>query len=570
MGEIRWTTAQREAIDARGCSIAVSAAAGSGKTAVLTRRIIERICDPDGACDLSRLLVVTFTKAAASELVSRISEALAEEQAVHPENAHIRAQSLLLSSAHISTIHSFCLDLIRTNFQKCNLPPDVSAADETEIRLMMNRIMDELISDYFENELLDGEEPIEDFGRFSDIFGDISHGEKLSETLISLYDALFEKADFLDELVRFREMAESAAKNGFDGSAWEVCIREYLLRCLAHYRKIYADAMRLAPEKPFKVIAAEKDAIDRVYDFALKGASYEKIGELLRDISFSRLTGVSSDPFLSKFSDFRKDFKDDLKDLIARYYSYSEKALSLCFEKTAEAMGMLEKILRSFENRFSEEKTRRKWITFGDMERYALDLLYDRKNDAPTALALSLRGAYDEIYIDEYQDTNEIQDKIFQLIAREDNRFNVGDIKQSIYGFRGAKPEIFSSLLKTRPKYQKDEKNKAVKIFLSENFRSSAEILSFCNGIFEKLMNVDEIRYGEDEKLYCGSGKLQDAEKGNDGGGLVIWKIRQIRRQVLLALKPKACVCPTKSLGRRQLSCLWCSSVCSSPSCRCS
>ena len=140
MAEVRWTPAQSDAIHAKDRSIAVSAAAGSGKTAVLTRRIIEKVCAPDGSGDISRLLVVTFTKAAAAELVSRISDALATKLSEEPENAHIRSQSLLVSSAKISTIHSFCLDLIRTNFQKLDIPPDFSAGDETEIKLMMNEI----------------------------------------------------------------------------------------------------------------------------------------------------------------------------------------------------------------------------------------------------------------------------------------------------------------------------------------------------------------------------------------------------------------------------------------------
>lgn len=194
---------------------------GSGKTAVLTRRIIERVCAPDGSGDLSRILVVTFTKAAASELVSRISDALADELAKHPENRHIYSQSLLVSSAHISTIHSFCLELIRTNFQKLGVPADFSAADETEITLMMKRLADELISDYFEGEISPDEEKIEDFARFADTFGDISNMEKLSETMLSLYRSLSSTSGFLDNIDRFRLAYEKAAADGFDGSVWE-------------------------------------------------------------------------------------------------------------------------------------------------------------------------------------------------------------------------------------------------------------------------------------------------------------------------------------------------------------
>ncbi|MBR7162318.1 MAG: UvrD-helicase domain-containing protein [Clostridia bacterium] len=507
MAEVVWTPAQRDAIESKGYSVAVSAAAGSGKTAVLTRRIIERVCEEDG--DISRVLVVTFTKAAAAELVSRIADALSKKLAENPENAHIRKQSLLVSSAHISTIHSFCLDLIRTNFQKLNVPPDFSAGDETEIRLLMNEIAEELISDYFEGELAQGEEEIPDFGKFADTFGDITKSEKLSQTLISLYLSVSSTVDSLERIEYFRELSERAARDGFDGSPWELCLREYLTEFLLHYERIYEDAVNRAKSdkkfaKPLGIIAEEWNMIERVRTSAQKGVPYETIGRLLSEMTFARLTGVSGDVHLAAFSNFRKEFKDDLKKVIKDYYSYSVEALKDCFTETALAMKNLGAFLRAFEKRFSEEKRRRKLITFGDMERYALDLLYDRKHDAPTELALSLREAYDEIYIDEYQDTNELQDLIFRLISREDNRFNVGDIKQSIYAFRGAKPELFSKLLDSRPKYTKGCSEKAVKIFLSENFRSSVEILSFCNGVFEKLMNAREIRYGEDERLHPG------------------------------------------------------------------
>ena len=511
MGAVTWTPAQKDAIDSRGYSIAVSAAAGSGKTAVLTRRIIERVCAEDG--DISRVLVVTFTKAAAAELVSRIADALSAKLAENPENAHIRKQSLLVSSAHISTIHSFCLDLIRTNFQKLNIPPDFSAGDETEVRLLMNEIAEELIDDYFEGELAPDEEAIEDFGTFADLFGDVARSEQLSKTLISLYLSISSTVDSLEKIEYFRALAEKAATEGFDGTPWELCIREYLLQFLSHYSRIYEDAVQRAKSdkkfaKPLAVIAFEWDEIEKVRTSVEKGIPYREISPLLCALqgSFARLTGVSGDLHLARFSKFRTECKDDLKKIVKDYYSYSESALTACFAETADAMRKLGCFMRTFDKRFTEEKRRRKMITFGDMEQYALRLLWNKKEKKPTELAIALREAYDEIYIDEYQDTNELQDTIFRLISKEDNRFNVGDIKQSIYAFRGAKPDIFSSLLDSRPKYREGMEEKQAKIFLSQNFRSSTEILEFCNGVFEKLMNAKEIRYGEDERLYPGRG----------------------------------------------------------------
>ncbi len=514
MGSVRWTPAQADAIYSRGSSIAVSAAAGSGKTAVLTRRIIERVCAEDGSGDISRILVVTFTKAAASELVSRIADALADELAKNPDNRHIRTQSLLISSAHISTIHSFCLDLIRTNFQKLGIPADFSAASEAEISLMMKDIAEELISDYFEGELLPGEEKIEDFAYFADTFGDISRTDKLSETIISLYRSLSATLDFLELPKIYSLSAREAAMDGFDGSAWETVLRAYLVDFLRHYERIYRDAVEhiTAHDELAKYLPVFADELDEIEKLLrdTEICSYAEIGALLRSHKSVRLPvvrGVVGDKQMNFFKESRSDFHKDVKKLAEGAFSFAEKDLKAALLGTAEVLSSLSIFFATFEKRFEAEKRRRKIITFADMERLALTLLWDREHDAPTELARSLRDAYDEIYIDEYQDTNEIQDKIFLLVSRENNRFNVGDIKQSIYSFRGAEPSIFETLLAHRPKYTADETHPAVKIYLSENFRSTAEVLSFCNLIFETLMNAEAPKYGADEKLNCGSGK---------------------------------------------------------------
>lgn len=515
MGNVVWTPAQRDAIFSRGKSVVVSAAAGSGKTAVLTRRIIERVCAPDGSGDLSRILVVTFTKAAASELVSRISDALADELAKHPENRHIYSQSLLVSSAHISTIHSFCLELIRTNFQKLGVPADFSAADETEITLMMKRLADELISDYFEGEISPDEEKIEDFARFADTFGDISNMEKLSETMLSLYRSLSSTAGFLDNIDRFRLAYEKAAADGFDGSVWEQSLRAYLADFLRHYKTIYVQALAYIAAndlyaKYTDAFSHDLSYVEKLLYLAENGSSYQALSEALASYSPVKLAavrGVSGDETMNTYKGARTEFAKELRRISAEYYSFSDEALRTALAETAELLRDLAAFLCTFDKRFSEEKRRRRIITFADMERYALALLWDKTVGAPTELARSLQNSFDEIYIDEYQDTNEIQDMIFRLISRGNNRFCVGDVKQSIYSFRGAEPSIFEAELSARPKYDKACPQEAVKIYLSENFRSSAEILDFCNGIFEKLMNADAVRYGEDERLNCGTGR---------------------------------------------------------------
>ena len=331
IGTVNWTPAQRDAIYVREKSIAVSAAAGSGKTAVLTRRIIEKICDEDAMGDLSRILVVTFTKAAASELVSRISDALSEELAKNPNNKHIHAQSLLVSSAPISTIHSFCLDLIRTNFQKLNIPADFSAADDTEITLMMQSIAEELISDHFENELRQGEERIEDFAAFADTFGDISHTDKLSETVISLYKALSSTVDFLDAIEKYRLQTVSALENGFDGSPWERALREYLESFLLHYRAIYTEAVAHASDhdlhaKYQAALADDLSFLERLLYFVQNGGSYDELCGMLSAYTPMKLTGVrglSGEVKIEYFKEARKDFTKECQKLSQTYFSYS-------------------------------------------------------------------------------------------------------------------------------------------------------------------------------------------------------------------------------------------------------
>lgn len=513
MAERKWTASQWDAITSRGKSVAVSAAAGSGKTAVLTRRIIERICAPDGSGDLSRLLVVTFTKAAAAELASRISDALSDELAKNPGNRHIRAQSLLVSSAPISTIHSFCLDLLRTNFQKLDLPADFSAAEETEIAMIMKRTAEDLISDFFEGETAPEEGRIQDFGHFSDMFGDVTGADKLSDTILSLYRSLSSTIGFLDEIHTFQQACRNAQKNGFDGSVWEASIRCYLIDFLEHYKQIFSAALEYIEQDDVYEKYAQafrKDALfaGELLCLARDAGSYSALSEKISAYVPERLAslrGVSMDEKMNFYKEARADFSKEVRRIAKEYYSYSEDTLCEALDGTASALADLSVFLHAFELRFSREKRRRKLVTFADMERLTLSLLWDRENDAPSELARSLRDSYDEIYIDEYQDTNEIQDKIFRLISKEDNRFNVGDIKQSIYSFRGAEPSIFRSELDRRPRYEPSLISSAAKIFLSENFRSTAEILDFCNGIFEKLLNTGALRYGEEERLRCGS-----------------------------------------------------------------
>ena len=229
----------------------------------------------------------------------------------------------------------------------------------------------------------------------------------------------------------------------------------------------------------------------------INGYTPAKIGTLRR--------GTEKSPERLFFVAQRDAFKTEMKSLRSEYFCFSAADIAASFEFTARAAADLRRFLLLFDARFSEEKRRKKLITFADMERYALTLLWDRKNDAKTDIARAVTEQFDEIYVDEYQDINAVQNKIFSLVSRGDNFFAVGDIKQSIYGFRGGRPDIFKGMTDRAKKYRADMGEGEAKVFLSENFRSCSEVLGYANRVFSKLMNVEGASgYGEDERLVCG------------------------------------------------------------------
>ena len=510
-----WTREQRDAIASRGKSIAVSAAAGSGKTAVLTHRIIERVCAPDGSGDVSRILAVTFTKAAAAEIISRVSKALSEQLAKDPQNKHIARQSLLVSSAKISTVHRFCLDIIHEYFSELSLPSDFTVADSASLEVISKRILEQLIDDYFEGDV-SGDEAINDFPGFADTFGSFAGTDSLVQTTLEIYAKLSNRALFIDSLDDKIQLYNNLDSSNFLDSCWGNLLLSKLGALLSHYKKIFDDALTLAGvneiyASAIPVFEYELETV-RSLLYMIDGKSdYSSISDALSEYSpktlrFSRKAVLCPD--MEYFKEARNSFKKELRSFRDTYFVFSENEITQAARETASQLKNLKIFLNAFDKRFKAEKMRRKTVSFSDMEHLALEILWDKENDRPSEAAMKVRDSFDEIYIDEYQDTNEVQDKIFSLISKENNKFCVGDVKQSIYGFRGAEPEIFTKMLDGREKYTDELTSNEAKIFLSKNFRSSIEILDFCNSVFEKLMNAGEKKsYGADERLYSGSGR---------------------------------------------------------------
>ncbi len=510
MAEIKWTPSQRDAIEASGRNIYVAAAAGSGKTAVLTRRIIERICSPEISADISRMLSVTYTRAAADELKSRIGAAIESEKTNAPRDRHLRRQALLLPSAKISTVHSFCLDLIRANFRDLDLPSDCRTADETVEKRLFSDVAEELISDYYDGKI-SGEYAIDDFRLFVSTFGSAMDEEALTKTIGSLYRSLCETPDGVESLVRHIELYQSAAKEDFMKTPWGAPIRKHLSSAVKYYVQIYERALLYIGEHPEYMPYSEtlESELEFLRSVDSDIMTYRELSEKINgyvSLPIGRLKrGTEKTLELLFFVSQREKFKDEMARLKAEYFCFSEDDIAVSFAFTERAAADLKKFLTLFDRRFSEEKRRKKLLTFSDMERYALALLWDRENDAPTDIARAVSEQFDEIYVDEYQDTNAVQHKIFSLVSRGDNLFAVCDIKQSIYGFRGGRPDIFKEMTDRAEKYSAGMGDGEAKVFLSENFRSCSEVLEYANRVFGKLMNVESAPgYGDNERQVCG------------------------------------------------------------------
>ena len=531
MAEVKWTKAQRAAIDARNCSLAVSAAAGSGKTTVLTRRIIEKL---QNGADISGMLIVTFTNDAASDLLVKIRKALSSALSDNPSSSHMRRQLIKSSGAKISTISSFCASLVRSNFQLCKVPSDFSVLSDTQDELLRLNIADELINDYYAGRVEETFGKIEDFGAFADTFGKPGDDAALSGNISFIYDKLSNTIDFIDTLKKFRDTVlfdgADFSKTPFGADAFS-----YILDYARHYKNILSSFydVILSDEniaKYAEAVSSDIDFLSRVESAISVGRSYDEVKNIFTSYEFPKKPaakrGYVPTTVVNYFNGMRDACKEDYKNIVSSFFSFGDGAAKDGSCLVYSSICDLYTFLCEYKRRFDAEKRHRHALSFSDIEHAALDLVRDRKTKAPTPLALSLREEFDEIYIDEYQDTNEVQDAIFSALSKGNNRFVVGDIKQSIYAFRSADPSIFENLINRSGKYSAENMADEQKVFLSKNFRSTDEILNFANAVFETQMeNGGIMSYGEDDKLY-GDGKhgdkvhialcVKDEENGTD------------------------------------------------------
>lgn len=521
------TEAQQSAVDIRDRTLLISAAAGSGKTYTLTQRIIKSIIE-DGQ-DLSRLLIVTFTRAAAGELKEKISKALASAIAEHPDNIHLQSQLIKLGSAHISTIDSFFTEPVRANFEKLGLPASIRLADDAELSPTRDKILQETLEHFFEVCEPYKKCELSDIGyrsTYTDLIGIISSARDSSKILPSfsdIYKKLITSPLSLSQLKLHAErMRENAKKDLFQTKEGQFLKRE-LYADVTYVRKTF---LSLANE-----IASDKSVCSRYYfDFkenaelchpllnALENGTYADVKDAFDAFAPPRITSVPSSQKTERseaYKNMRSKLNDIIKkDLRKKYLCAEPNEISHIFERYADICDTLFDILTEFERRYSDEKKRRGICEFSDMPKFMLALLLDAQG-APSNYAKALQAQFDEVYIDEYQDVNEIQDTIFALIGG-DHRFMVGDIKQSIYGFREAEPSIFADYRSKLPAYRPNDKSSLNSngntIFMSENFRCDENIIAFtntvCSRIFSSLDNG--IGYTPDDDLKFGKKKPSD------------------------------------------------------------
>lgn len=529
-----FTTAQTNAMNARGRALLVSAAAGSGKTFTLTRRIIDSIIN-DESKTLSRMLIVTFTRSAAAELKKKISDALSEALAIHPDNAHLQNEILHLGSAHISTIDSFFMAPVKANFEKLGLPASLRLADEAELSPLRDSIFKDTLEIFFNERsgLCDGSlAEVGHFSHYTDLLSliiGIRDSSKLIPTLISFYTKTLTVPGGVELIKKCADrLRGSAAIDFFDTLEGEIIRKETKNVIISTAERvaalrdqvisIYEDELGRAQGSPpaFALALKTKVAPALEEDIATCKALLPELEKQFKDcrnainsLKFGKYPTLKDDNW-SEYSDSYRKLRlkvlQPVKDLKSDFFCYTDEQLAEHYETTAKMCELLYDLLSEFDRRYSAEKLSRGVCEFSDMPKFMLKLLQN-EDGSPTELAISMSEQYDEVYIDEYQDVNAIQDRIFEIIGG-DRRFMVGDIKQSIYCFRDAEPSIFASYRMKFPEY--DEKHPDVipdcggnSIFMSENFRCDQGVIDFVNKVCDVIFSsfADSIGYNAENDM---------------------------------------------------------------------
>lgn len=511
MGESRWTEEQREAIEARGCDILVAAAAGSGKTAVLVERIIRRITTDEPPTDIDRLLVVTFTKAAATEMSQRVGAAIGKKLGETPDNLHLQNQMTLLSRADIKTIHSFCLQIIREYYHLLDIDPSVRTADPAEMKLLQK----EVIEDYFE-ELYRMEENLW-FLQLLETYGQETRDQGLKDLVLQIYEfaqGYPEPKALLQQMTAQFHLEEGET---IDHCPWTPIIRESINGTVSFALSLLGQARKMAVSAAgfdgyLERLEQEAEGVAGILT-ALK-FGYAAWHQAYVMVDFARLPAYKGEDkeYAEEIKSLRNEAKEVVKKLGETYFCFGvemQTALIRALYPVAQGLGRL---VAGFMDAIAQGKKDKLIVDFHDYEHFCLQVLVAQgstlENIIPTEAAKEVQQRYDEIMIDEYQDSNMVQEMILSAVSGEsqgkNNRFMVGDVKQSIYRFRLAMPTLFNEKYN---RYPMEAGGICRKVILSKNFRSRENVLDGANFIFRQIMREEfgEIEYNHESALYAGA-----------------------------------------------------------------
>ena len=513
-----WTPSQEAAMQLDGKTLLVSAAAGSGKTSVLTERIIRKLTDTEHPADLSRMLIVTFTRAAAAELKGRIAKALTAAMATDPENAHLSRQLFLLGSAQISTIDAFFQKAVRANFERLSLPASFRMADKTEVLPIATEIMDELLEEYYnkyaQNNVQDSPFAKLQNNPFAQALDHLMSGRsdgKLGIVLRDFLDRFAAEPEGIGMLGRFaKELNEEADAEYFTTSYGKV-LHNYLSDLFDGYitflKKTVAH-LEATPDMRAKCAGIVES--DLSYCSAMKQALSEGGYTRVREVAFTFVGGTfptvkNKTNEIIAYQNWRTKFRKKITDYVQEYLQYPSEVISEQMRRTALPAEILYRFYTQYNARLLAKKLEQGLLEFNDVRALLYQLLTD-KDGNPTPFAEELSASYDAVYIDEYQDVDYLQDRIFSLIGKN-RRFMVGDIKQSIYGFRGSKPSIFADYRRKMPLHTAPEAQNSdgICVFMSNNFRCDDPIIRFANRVCAFLFSACEntVGYRSQDDLVC-------------------------------------------------------------------
>ena len=502
---VSWTTEQQQVIDLRNRNILVSAAAGSGKTAVLVERIVKIITDKNHPVDIDHLLIVTFTNAAAAEMRERIGNAIEKALDEQPGNEHLLRQLTLIHNAQITTIDSFCLYVVRNHFHEIDLEPNFRIGDEGELKLLREDVLGRVLEQNYE-------EPSEAFSDFVEGYASGRTDAALNEMILQLYE--FSRSypwpeKWLDSFVGAYRIE---TREELDRAEWLAPLTENICFVLKDCEQLLKQALAITQQDdgPDMYEKAVQSDLEK-YEGLSRLTSFCELSGALSDIKYDRLAssrGFEGDPDkLELVKSLREQAKDVVKKLCRQYFFCSPEMMIEQLERTEPMLEEVVRLTKQFADEFAAAKRRKNLVDFHDVEHFALQILVDEETEKAKKTAEEFRDTFEEIMIDEYQDSNEVQETLLRSISREErgenNIFMVGDVKQSIYRFRLARPELF---MKKYDSYSLKEST-TQRIDLHKNFRSREEVLTCTNDIFYKIMvrSLGNVEYDAEAALYPGA-----------------------------------------------------------------